>query len=318
MNIGEAVAVLTDSPSKCPFCDSTASSKFEEKKMKSDSTKLATNMKGMPDKNTKNPDAEEKYYIFNTYWVNNDSSRISLNAHHIIPGNASLASCPEILKWMAGTVSSEKIFYDKEIDAVVKKEVDKSKHDEKRSELVQEKAKKYSVDKHPDIKRTFSTEDGKSGITRARTVKKNLVTGQVNYEVNDPQNGVWLPSNNAISKWSEVKTIKAKNQDGIKDDFNKAYAYNTKKATGMQFHDAHSEYSEAVIDLLIAFEAKLQTLAKSCEDHTSPSKKGGPYPAPARLEFALYKLAKSLENKLDFKKTKKPKKPWYTSKLSLE
>src|SRR2546426_4896460 len=119
MEIGEAIAVLTtpEGDNPCPFCASKASPNFEGKKMVSDSSKLAGKLGGIH-RTMRHPEAD--FDVYEPYYVSEQVSRIGFNAHHIIPGNASLGRCPEILEWMAGTTSIDKIFYDKPIQAKLK------------------------------------------------------------------------------------------------------------------------------------------------------------------------------------------------------
>jgi len=316
-DIGEAVAVMiaTESEGNCPFCDSKSEPKEEELEIVNDSAKLSKNMGGMSKTTTRNPDADEDYYIFDQYWCDNDESYIGLNAHHIIPGNASLAECPEILKWFAGTVYVTKKFHDKKLEKEVAC-IPAAKQHATFEKKVLEKYKNEELYGDAEMSVVYSVNEGSKAIFRKKVVSENHVFGKVEYDVNDLRNGIWLPSSNAIAGWAEVKNVKSRNIEGDETSFAEAYAFNTMAATGKQFHDAHPAYSEKIIEKLKGLDVKVGKLAKACHEHDSDSKEGGPYPAPARLDMALHKLSESFSKRLTIAE-KKPTKPWVTSTLAL-
>ncbi|MBI5017322.1 MAG: hypothetical protein HZB55_17785 [Deltaproteobacteria bacterium] len=330
MDIGEAVAVLvnTGGPKKCPFCDSKAGPNFEKKEMVNDAAVLAKNAGGMPYDTAKNPESVDDYYIFEKYWISDDESQIVLNPHHVLPGNASLARCPQILKWMAGTTSVKKEEHSKTVTLTLKKIMAKVKRFPKSQRATKLKVMfKQSFPAKP-IKEApggivvFAL-DGDKVDGHSKPVSDNYVTGQITFDVNDGPNCIWLPSHCALESWSDMEGLPAwhMDQDSGKHNpitFEVAYAYNTMKKTRVQFHDAHPEYSTAVIKELKKLDFSLQKLADKCLMHpNTKSKKNGPYPAPQQLTASLYKLAELCKKKLNLKKTK-PAKPWYTSKLALE
>lgn len=317
--IAEAVAVLLGETGKdeCPFCGSKEPQPgFETLELTNDSALLAKSM-GRPSYRVKNPDAEQDYDIFDTYWVSDSVSKICLNAHHILPGNASVAKCPEIRKWMAGKTVFKKKFYDSEISRKVKK-VESGKRDATRANLV---AKKYETKLvgDPETEIAFSTIPGRKPVVRENTVNSQHVTGTVDFDVNHTRNGIWLPSNNAIADWSDIKGKNAEDLNGDDGPFAECYAFNCMEATGYQFHDAHPDYSDAVVQKLKELEIEVNKFAIECQEHTDSqaNKNGGaPYPAPRPLAGAIYKLAGELARKLKIEEDVTPTAPWITSQLS--
>jgi hypothetical protein len=314
MEIGEAIAVLTtpsdDNP--CPFCASKAQPTFEEKRMVSDSSKLAGNLGGIH-KTMRHPTGTD-FDVFDPYYVSEQVSRIGFNAHHIIPGNASLGRCPEILEWMAGTASIDKVFYNKTIQARVRR-VRASRRAAAAQAMIAARYPNEVLYGDPDMRILYSAR-GK-GIHRAKEVSTNKVTGTIDYDVNDAKNGIWLPSNNAVDGWAIMADEDAVDLKKRTLPFPQAYAYNAMRVTKKQFHDAHEPYSAQVLDKLREISMELHKLSEACLAHeNTPSKKDGPFPAPQRLTGALYKLAELIvDQKLDCTKSK-PAKDWVTSDLA--
>jgi hypothetical protein len=319
MQIGEAVAVLTvsDDGPPCPFCASKASDQPEKKELVNDSAKLADNMGGMPGKTMRHPIAD--FDVGEAYYVTDNISRICMNAHHVIPGNAALAMSTPVMKWLAGTTTVRKVFYDNAIKMKVKK-IKASGRDAKRAALVAEKYPDYVVHGDPDQKVIFSTTAGRAGIARTKTVSENLVTGQVDFDINDAKNGEWLPSNNAVVGWSDMSTEKARDFTGRgpEQPFQLAYARHAMRVTKRQFHDAHEVYSDSVKDKLDEIALELDKLSQQCLTHeNTPSKApDGPFPAPQRLAAALFKLADLIRNEHLILKSGPPSSSWLTSDLS--
>ena len=319
MQIGEAVAVLTvsEDDQPCPFCSSKASDQFEKKELVNDSTKLADSLGGMPGKTMRHPIAD--FDVLDAYYVTDNISRICMNAHHVIPGNAALANCPSIMQWMAGTTTIKKVFYDNAIKMKVRK-IKASAQDAERATLVAKKYPDHVVLGDPDLKVMFSTRAKRSGISRTKTVAKNLVTGQVDFDINNAKNGEWLPSNNAVVGWSGMAGELAQDFSGRgpKRPFQSAYAQHAMRVTKRQFHDAHGAYSDAVKEKLQEIDLALDQLATECLSHENTRSKApdGPFPAPQRLPAALYKLSDLIRNEKLILKSGAPSAPWLTSDLS--
>jgi hypothetical protein len=63
--------------------------------------------------------------------------------------------------------------------------------------------------------------------------------GNIGYSINSAPNGVWLPGNYALRPWS-----------GRAPTFQSNYAFAAIEEWRAQFHDAHTDYSKFVIDVL--------------------------------------------------------------------
>ena len=207
---------------------------------------------------------EADFDVFEPYYVSEQVSRIGFNAHHVIPGNASLGRCQQILEWMAGTTSIDKVFYDKVIQAKVRN-VHASKRAATEKALIAAKHPDRVLYGDPDMTIVYRAK-GK-GIHRAKKVSTNKVTGQIDYDVNDAKNGIWLPSNNAVDGWAIMATEPAVDLVKRVRPFPQAYAYNAMRVTKRQFHDAHEPYSAEVLDKLREISMELHKLAAACLDH---------------------------------------------------
>jgi hypothetical protein len=105
--------------------------------------------------------------------------------------------------------------------------------------------------------------------------------GGIGYNVNAKENGVWLPSNNALrGRWD-------KNKDQLA--YQAEYAFLAINRTGHQFHDAHVPYNNFVIKLLNQLNVQMLNHLKVCELEPCKSHRDGenlPY-APQQLKGAL-------------------------------
>lgn len=330
MQIGEAIAVLVDTsgPQRCPFCDSMASPTFAKKEMVNDAAVLARNAGGMPAKTTPNPESTEDYYIYDRYWLSDDESAIVMSPHHLLPGNASIARCPEILKWMSGSTSIKKQEHSKTVMLTLKKVLAKvrgvpsAQRAKKLKQAFDQAFPSIPLKESADGIVSFAL-DGDKVDSHSRPVSKNYVTGEIDFDVNDEENCIWLPSHCAISTWSDMIGEDAWHCDQRANakpiPFEVAYAYNTMRHTKVQFHDAHPTYSSEVIRELKKLNVALQKLADTCLFHPgTTSTKKGPYRAPLTLTPALHKLAELCARQLKVTTKKKPRAPWYTSDLALE
>jgi len=313
--IGEAVGLAFFAPAKpCPFCASKKSApKLETLTLTNDAAKLASNLGSMPKNAMQNPTTIDDWEVWDDYWISAKRSYPCMNAHHVIPGNASLAAVPAILKWMAGTVVFEKHFYEKA--KVVK---------QKKRAGAYATTKTVATPGSPSQKTAFKLSPSSGGasvkITRRVTVEVELVTGKLAYDVNDAANGKWLPSNNAVAGWEKVSIINAKDQDGDACNFAEAYSYNAMSATNAQFHDAHPAYSQQVRLELGALEKKVAKRAEKCKNSCPGSQfpTRGEHPVPDNLKSALDDISNRIKPKLNVSASgASPKAPWYTSTLAL-
>lgn len=105
---------------------------------------------------------------------------------------------------------------------------------------------------------------------------EGLVRSDIGYNVNCYENGIDLPSSNAMrGNWTTQKP-----------DFQKSYAFAAMDADAVrrQFHDSHKAYSEFAIKVLDKIAAKLdgqlQAGKVGCDDKYCLAKEGKPYPTP--------------------------------------
>ncbi len=140
---------------------------------------------------------------------------------------------------------------------------------------------------------------------------ENLVRDDIDYNVNCYQNGVDLPSSNAMrGKWTTQTP-----------DFQRHYAFAAMDADSVrrQFHDSHKAYSDFIVKVLDKISAKLDSQLQAgivgCDDEDCSAKEGKPYPTPMvrpRIIGTGGRVARWLYGEAD-----KWKKPLFTSKFSL-
>jgi hypothetical protein len=83
------------------------------------------------------------------------------------------------------------------------------------------------------------------------------LVGPIGYDINSPENGVWLPGNYAVREGTDFKL----NWRQFKDAFKDAYARAAMKASGdLQLHDAHPAYNDNVLNTLRDVAKKLDAL----------------------------------------------------------
>jgi hypothetical protein len=141
--------------------------------------------------------------------------------------------------------------------------------------------------------------------------EKSLVQTDIGYNVNCYENGIDLPSSNAMrGNWTTQTP-----------DFQKKYAFAAMDADAVrrQFHDSHKAYSEFAIKVLNKIAAKLDAQVQSgkvgCDADDCPAKPGKPYPTPdilPRILDAGARFAKCL-----WGDSTKWRKPIFTSKFAL-
>jgi len=86
--------------------------------------------------------------------------------------------------------------------------------------------------------------------------KEGIISGDIGYNINAEENGVWLPGNYAVRPWG---TYTHQND----------YAVASMKAAAAQFHDAHPDYSTNVKNTLLSMAEKLD---KARETMKQPDK----------------------------------------------
>lgn len=79
--------------------------------------------------------------------------------------------------------------------------------------------------------------------------------GDIGYDINNRENGVWLPGNYAVRRPTKFK----KNWSKFPVNFQSAYAKEAmRKAGNKQLHDAHSKYNDKVLQTLQQIGRKLK------------------------------------------------------------
>jgi hypothetical protein len=102
--------------------------------------------------------------------------------------------------------------------------------------------------------------------------KDGQANGNIGYNINSAQNGIWLPGNYAVRPWS-----------GKLEHVKREYALAAIDKWGCQFHDAHEEYSTEV-------EGVLNKLFEKLEDGETlwcPKKKNKPKPEERQNMYSL-------------------------------
>ena len=140
---------------------------------------------------------------------------------------------------------------------------------------------------------------------------EGLVRSDIGYNVNCYENGIDLPSSNAMrGSWT-----------GKTPDFQKQYAFAAMDADAVrrQFHDSHKAYSDFAIKVLDKIAAKLdgqlQTGMVGCDDEDCIAKEGKPYATPQILPRILSSGARFA--KCLWGDSATWRKPIFTSKFAL-
>jgi hypothetical protein len=94
--------------------------------------------------------------------------------------------------------------------------------------------------------------------------------GNIGYNVNSLDNGVWLPGNYAVSGWS-----------GKADAFKTEYSQSAIERWRRQFHDAHEKYSEFVLEALEKVYEKIDSVwCVACPEAQQQKEKPTPEERP--------------------------------------
>lgn len=134
--------------------------------------------------------------------------------------------------------------------------------------------------------------------------KSKTIEKHIGYNVNGAHNGVWLPGNYYIRAVSSPKGFGSWSEMGS-NPWCLNYMAAATKAGGGQFHDAHTQYSAKVKELLnkIAFMLSKHECDSCAKDKINP---------PFRIKTRLYQLSSYFKGKL----TAPPsmwKLPWFAS-----
>ena len=139
----------------------------------------------------------------------------------------------------------------------------------------------------------------KGGVAKQKKLRKHI-----GYNVNGAHNGVWLPGNYYIR--ASTSPIKDKSWSDLGDDpWCRNYVAAVSKVAGGQIHDAHTQYSAAVKDLL-------NKIADILMHHECEKCEASDINPPFRIKGRLYAMSEALKSQV----TAAPmawKRPWFTS-----
>lgn len=98
---------------------------------------------------------------------------------------------------------------------------------------------------------------GNASLNKAKTLLKYIkkgdkINGDIGYDVNCRENGVWLPGNYGVREGASDFKIKWSQYQ-----YQEEYAINAMKKANAQFHDAHNKYSQRVLKTLEEIAGKI-------------------------------------------------------------
>lgn len=154
----------------------------------------------------------------------------------------------------------------------------------------------------------FMTKDQQVDITivspTGTSVKKKTIEKHIGYNVNGCHNGVWLPGNYYIRKTSSPVSNQSWSELGD-NPWCLNYVAAAVKVSGGQFHDAHTQYSAAVKELL-------NKIASVLSKHECDDCKKDKINPPFAIKARLYRLSGHFKTKL-LSSPGAWKLPWFAS-----
>ncbi len=162
------------------------------------------------------------------------------------------------------------------------------------------------------------------------------VWGDVGYDINGAENGIWLPTHSSLS--TEMKqgrllpgetaplgyadltaaVEKANEENAVIGTFQQRYTYQVMERTGRQFHDRHLDYSNEVIGELNKIAAKMTVVAgMHCDKCKNAKKVNGKLPPPHPIVGRLNALSRRLAGHL-WGNPLRWKSPYFTSRFARE
>lgn len=141
-------------------------------------------------------------------------------------------------------------------------------------------------------------------ITQGGAPKQKKIRKHIGYNVNGSHNGVWLPGNYYIRATTSPFAGKSWSDLGT-DPWCRSYVAAVSKVAGGQIHDAHTQYSAAVEEILNKIAAIL--VQHECEKCKAPD-----INPPFRIKARLFAISSELRSQV----TSAPmawKRPWFTS-----
>lgn len=134
----------------------------------------------------------------------------------------------------------------------------------------------------------------------------SIISGDIGYDVNGAQNGIWLPTSTAFGRMLKAKLITVQGKKAgtsfsrLSPDTKQLYKEAVMKKTSRQFHDAHPAYSQFVLGILRKLTLHMTNLqvkldCKKCEEIKNNDKKVKP---PYGLVDRLNSVGGRLRGKL--------------------
>ncbi|CAD5373178.1 hypothetical protein RA210_U30090 [Rubrivivax sp. A210] len=294
---------------KCPFCaaDSTADEKLEiendsselgdhiEDQYKELNFRISANGFGVGHRfRLATATVEESYEISADASAAEVVGEYSLNAHHIIPGNASFREVPELHQYMAATVEVYSCRYRK------------LRHHAKAARFKKVHTHRVGAARVTVTSRAAPSRTGLEKREKLVTTTCAGRKGKVNYDINEAANGVWLPSNYAIANWSSLAEA-----DRL------AFAKMAMKKFKVQFHDAHPNYSISVAEEMRFIVKKIDDAAHRCQDGDCGGKGGNHLQVATYIPKILSRLARLIKtHRLTARKSRAFDEKWLTSRLA--
>jgi len=296
--VGKLVA-MSVKDEECPFCDVEEPPPGDgHKVLKNDAQKLRGSIGAEPNWTFQLPHKwRETGPVRDSYLTEINGyrcARVSANAHHIIPGNESLWPTRSLLKWMAPVV-----------------EMTKSGQPTKRKPRTKEPTPQTTISIGERKNRNGDTVYTKT-TTQTITTSHNI-TGKIKWDVNDAENGIYLPSGNAVLPKSELDQIV-----GIRaSKSRREYAKLAMGASGHCFHERHVDYSREVRSYLQEISLAIEEKYEKCSngEQGCESVPGDPKPAPEQLTDILNNLSDMIRGYLEGERFSEP---WYTSRIALD
>jgi len=191
--------------------------------------------------------------------------------------------------------------------------------------------------KHKVIANPHHLIPGNESLKEAQTLlpwifaNKGKIENDIGYNVNNAENGIWLPSNNSMrghSHWKSVPGEEKKGKDGDPAaahwqtneqllDFQTKFVVAAMDEAGKHFHDRHPDYSDSVTAILNKIADRMNGVDQDLKCPYKTEEAGGgkfkpPYALVARLNGVSRRVAGYLSSGA------RPQASFYTSRLVLQ
>lgn len=141
----------------------------------------------------------------------------------------------------------------------------------------------------------------KSNLMDYVAADRGVIRSDIGYVVNGAQNGVWLPSNNAVAGWGDLTVTrsdgvaKLRSEQDVSGFFlQRDYAFVAMEISQAQFHDTHLDYNEFLIKCLNKLFLKCWVGTKACDKCKAEEKMPPPYALISRLNAISDRMRKHL------------------------